>query len=378
MARQYDLIGFSPRGTGASTNLTCPSEESFRFDSIIAVDDSQANFDSVLHNSRLIAENCAQNLQTPYMNSETTARDLDMVRHLLGDDKFNYIGYSYGTWLGTWYAGLFPERVGRMLLIGNADITAPLNDVLLPQGQGMQRVMDEALAAYASRHPDRFRLGGTIEEVKQAYLSLRTMVPRHLLAATAESQMNTISKSNEADKTLFTLRAAQMMQGYLAANPGAGEAKVKAWIEGAQFVPDGKLNKQVRAKALDLNGSYFFKVRHETEKAALTGQDAQVPQIVARHAARAIVRISVRIVLSLPLKDSWGTSHRFLREVWNLTIVCYQALWGLSRRRGGRAPAFPADTPNTLTYQSPRHYSPTIKKQILINNSRYTASSIRY
>jgi hypothetical protein len=99
-------------------------------------------------------------------------------------------------------------------------------------------------------------------------------VPRHLLAATAESLMNTISKATEADRTLFTLRAAQMMQEYLAANPGAGEDDVKAWIEGAQFVPDGEFNKLARAKALDLNGSYFSKVRHETEKAALTGQDA--------------------------------------------------------------------------------------------------------
>ncbi len=44
MSRRYDLIGFSPRGTGASTNLTCPSEDSFRYESTIAVDDSQANF----------------------------------------------------------------------------------------------------------------------------------------------------------------------------------------------------------------------------------------------------------------------------------------------------------------------------------------------
>jgi len=274
MSRQYDLIGFSPRGTGASTNLTCPSDASFGFESIIAVDNSQANFDSILRNSRLIAENCGKNPQTLYMNSETTVRDLDLVRHLLGDSKFNYIGYSYGTWLGAWYAGRFPERVGRMLLIGNVDITALLNDVILPQGQGMQRVMDEVLAPYAARHPDRFRLGSEAEEVKQAYHSLRTVTPRHLLAAMAELQVNTISKSSKADDTLLYLRAAQLMQEYLAAHPGADKDAVKSWVEGAQFVPDQGLNGRARTAALELNNLYFSKVRQETKTAAITGQDA--------------------------------------------------------------------------------------------------------
>ncbi len=274
MSQRYDLIGFSPRGTGASTNLACSSDELFKFEATIAVDDSQANFDNILYNSRLIAENCSKNSQTPYMNSETTVRDLDMMRHLLGDSKFNYVGYSYGTWLGTWYAGLYPERVGRMLLIGNADITVPLNDVLLPQGMGMQRVMDHVLVSYAARHPDRFSLGSTVEEVKQAYLSLRAMMPRHMLAATAESQLNTISKSSKADDTLLYLRAAQMMQEFIKVDPNADETAVKTRINEAQFVPDQELNKQARAKALELNSLYFSKIRHETKKAAITGQDA--------------------------------------------------------------------------------------------------------
>jgi pimeloyl-ACP methyl ester carboxylesterase len=274
MSQRYDLIGFSPRGTGASTNLTCLSDALFKFEATIAVDDSQANWDNILYNSRLIAENCSKNPQMPYMNSETTVRDLDMMRHLLGDNKFNYIGYSYGTWLGTWYAGLYPERVGRMLLIGNTDISAPINDVLLPQGMGMQRVMDQVLGPYATRHPNRFSLGSTVEDVKQAYLSLRAMIPRYLLAATAESQSNTISKSSKADDTLLYLRAAQKMQDFIRGNPNADETAVKAWINETQFVSDQELNKQARTKAIELNSLYFSKMRHETKKAALKGQDA--------------------------------------------------------------------------------------------------------
>ncbi len=275
MSQRYDLIGFSPRGTGASTNLICPSDESFKYEATVAADESQENIDNVLSNSRLIAENCRKNPQTPYMNSESTAKDMDLMRHLLGDSKLNYIGFSYGTWLGTWYAGLYPERVGRMMLVGNADITASLNDVLLPQGMGMQRVMDHVLAPYAARHADRFSLGGTVEEVRQAYLSLRTMMPRHLLSATSELLLNhTISKSSKADDALFYLRAAQKMREFISANPNAGEAAVKAWIDEAQFVPDQELNKQIRSKAVELTSLYFSKKRQETKEAALKGQDA--------------------------------------------------------------------------------------------------------
>ncbi len=275
MSQRYDLIGFSPRGTGASTNLICPSDESFKYEATVAADESQENIDNVLSNSRLIAENCRKNPQTPYMNSESTAKDMDLMRHLLGDSKLNYIGFSYGTWLGTWYAGLYPERVGRMMLVGNADITASLNDVLLPQGMGMQRVMDHVLAPYAARHADRFSLGGTVEKVRQAYLSLRTMMPRHLLSATSELLLNhTISKSSKADDALFYLRAAQKMREFISANPNAGEAAVKAWIDEAQFVPDQEFNKQTRSKAVELTSLTFSKKRQETKEAALKGQDA--------------------------------------------------------------------------------------------------------
>lgn len=271
MSRRYDLIGFSPRGTGFSTNLVCPSDESLKFEATVAVDFSQENIDNILYNCRIIADNCRRNPQTPYMNSETTARDMDLIRHMTGDSKLNYMGFSYGTWLGTWYAGLFPHRVGKMLLIGTADITRPLNDVLLVQGMGQQRTLDQALVPYAARHNDLFSLGSTEEAVKQAYLSLKTM-PGHLLAATA--RLLPISKSEKANDLLLYLRTAQRIQEYIAANPSADEVTVETWINTAQFVSEPVLNQQARAHALEVSKLYFSKLRHETESANLKGEDA--------------------------------------------------------------------------------------------------------
>ena len=272
MSQSYDLVGFSPRGTGASTNLVCRSDLFFRFVTSSAVDSSDENYANILYNSRLIADTCKQNPMTPYINSETTARDMDLMRHLLGDSKLNYIGYSYGTWLGTWYAGLFPERVGRMLLVGMVDITQPLGDVMfLPQEMSMQRVIDEVLVPYAVRHPDRFGLGRTELEVRQAYLSLRT-APGYLLSAV--TALLPISVSGEADTTLLYLRAAQRMQEYLKANPAADETAVTKWIGGADFVSDPARNENTRELARQLNTQYFSKVRKEVESAELTGKNA--------------------------------------------------------------------------------------------------------
>ena len=151
------LVGFSPRGTGSSTQLRCTSAEKLIPASILVADGAAENIQDNLLNARLKAEACLSNPLTPYINSDATARDMDIIRRVLGDDKLNYLGISYGTWLGTWYAGLFPERVGRMVMIGNTDITAKLNDTLLSQEMGMQRVMDEILAPLRRRKSGGFQ-----------------------------------------------------------------------------------------------------------------------------------------------------------------------------------------------------------------------------
>ena len=273
MFLSYDLIGFSPRGTGASTNLSCLSELYFKLITSPSVDPSDENYNNVLYNAQLVADTCKPNPMTPYINSDTTSRDMDLIRHLVGDSKLNYIGYSYGTWLGTWYAGLFPDRVGRMLLIGMTDITQSLDATFLPQEMAMQRVLDEVLVPYAARHSDRFSLGTTAREVRQAYLDLRS-APGYMMTVLQEQLQGLISKSGEADRTLWYLRAAHLMNAYLVSHPGADEAAVTDWISGAQFVSDPVYNATARDLARNLKAVYFSKIRNELETATLTGTNA--------------------------------------------------------------------------------------------------------
>ncbi|MFZ8420372.1 alpha/beta fold hydrolase, partial [Staphylococcus aureus] len=74
----------------------------------------------------------------PYITTENSARDMDVLRAVLGDPKLNYLGFSYGTLLGATYAGLFPERVNRMVLDGGIDPSVSGSDTSLSQAVGFE------------------------------------------------------------------------------------------------------------------------------------------------------------------------------------------------------------------------------------------------
>ena len=80
----------------------------------------------------------------PYVTTDNAARDMDLLRAVLGDAKLNYLGYSYGTFLGATYAKLFPERVGRLVLDGAIDPSVSGLDVGTTQAVGFE----SALRAY--------------------------------------------------------------------------------------------------------------------------------------------------------------------------------------------------------------------------------------
>jgi len=268
--QHYDLVGFSPRGTGSSTELRCASEEKLAPASMVAADGSPENIRNNLRNARLKAEACLSNPLTPYINSEATARDMDIMRSVLGDDTLNFLGISYGTWLGTWYAGLFPEHAGRMLLIGNTDITSRLNDTLLSQEMGMQRVMDDILAPYAARNPNVFMLGDSVETVRRTFRSLRG----DLLDVTATLLHETIAQSVNAPITLFTFYAAKVVQGLLETTSALTEEEFGALLEKKELDVPPEYRDLVRERARTLGENYFRKLRKETPAVDMKSFDA--------------------------------------------------------------------------------------------------------
>ncbi|HEX9528901.1 MAG TPA: alpha/beta fold hydrolase, partial [Streptosporangiaceae bacterium] len=123
VASEYNIIGFDPRGVGASVPaLHC--DPSFfagvRHDYIPA---NQAAEQVLLGRAKAYAAGCERRFGwlLPYMTSEDAARDMDSIRAALGQQQISYLGYSYGTYLGQVYATLFGNRVRRMVLDSTVD-----------------------------------------------------------------------------------------------------------------------------------------------------------------------------------------------------------------------------------------------------------------
>lgn len=111
-APYYNFVGFNPRGIDKESRATCE----------YTVDESDP---SPFAEVKAIGTACANNPEVKTITTEQTTYDMDLVRHLLGQKKLNYVGYSYGTWLGSWYSKVFGSKAGLMVLDSALDVTQP-------------------------------------------------------------------------------------------------------------------------------------------------------------------------------------------------------------------------------------------------------------
>ncbi len=119
--KHFDLIGVDPRGVAHSSPIECLTDE--QKDTLVATDSSPDTPQEVTQLekvSSILRDGCAASGSPLYgrMGTADAARDLDIVRAVVGDAAFNFLGKSYGTYLGQAYAELFPTHVGRMVLDG--------------------------------------------------------------------------------------------------------------------------------------------------------------------------------------------------------------------------------------------------------------------
>ncbi len=145
----YDVIGFDPRGVISSDPVDCIDDA--KLDALFAADgtpDTPAEVADLAATSALFGEGCkARTPQiAPYMDTESAARDMDIIRAVLGEEQLDFLGKSYGTYLGAQYAELFPERVGRMVLDGVLPSSLDSDEITL----GQAKAFDVALRRFVA------------------------------------------------------------------------------------------------------------------------------------------------------------------------------------------------------------------------------------
>ncbi len=148
LRERFDLVGFDPRGVNASSPVRCIDD----LDGLAALDpspDDQKELDRSVKQAKDYADACAKRNASilPYLSTDAVVDDLDQIRQAVGDEKITYLGFSYGTLIGSMYADRYPDRIRAMVLDGAIDPS--LSEVQLRTGQA--KAFEAALGRFLAR-----------------------------------------------------------------------------------------------------------------------------------------------------------------------------------------------------------------------------------
>jgi len=165
---RFDIVGFDPRGVNHSSKVSCYTYPAELDAYLFGISPNPVGSDAWIADQRASNKAFGQACLAHtgellgYVDTVSAARDLDMLRAVLGDKKLNYLGYSYGTLLGATYADLYPKKTGRLVLDGAVDPATTEFDVTSVQAQGFESALRAYLKDCLGRDGCPFR--GTVEQ----------------------------------------------------------------------------------------------------------------------------------------------------------------------------------------------------------------------
>ncbi|MFD9905465.1 alpha/beta hydrolase [Streptomyces sp. NPDC059063] len=148
LRERYDLVSFDPRGVARSEGVRCRSDkETQAAENTDPTPDTAAEEKAYFDDAAAFGAGCARaaGKLLPHVSTADAARDMDVLRQVLGDARLHYVGISYGTELGGTYAHLFPKKVGRLTLDAVVDPTAGTVGHAQNQARGFQRALENYL-----------------------------------------------------------------------------------------------------------------------------------------------------------------------------------------------------------------------------------------
>ncbi|GIH06083.1 alpha/beta hydrolase [Rhizocola hellebori] len=167
---RYDLIGFDPRGVGLSSAITCGIPGETPPDLVLPYPAPDGSIARNVEFARTTAASCAAQAGAllPHITTANTARDMDRLRAAMGERKLNYLGYSYGSYLGAVYTSLFPQRSDRIILDSAVNPNNIWYDVWRGFSLGIALRFPD-FTAWAAKRNDIYGLGDTPQAVREYY-----------------------------------------------------------------------------------------------------------------------------------------------------------------------------------------------------------------
>jgi pimeloyl-ACP methyl ester carboxylesterase len=177
---RFDIVGFDPRGVARSAGVDCTDDLDPFFD-VEWAPDNRRERTGLLDEVRRLVATCerAEGDVLPYLQTARAARDMDRIRVALGEEKLTYLGYSYGSYLGSWYAEQYPDRVRALVLDGPIDPALGALEFQVEQAVGFERNLDAFLEDCGRRRSCAFHRDG---RSAQAYDRLRARIGAEPLA----------------------------------------------------------------------------------------------------------------------------------------------------------------------------------------------------
>lgn len=177
LQRRFDIVGFDPRGVGRSSAVSCYDDpavlDEYNYGIVPGEVGSEEWIAALAASNAAWGQSCLQHTGPllEFVDTVSAARDLDLLRAVLGDEKLNYLGYSYGTFLGATYADLYPERTGRLVLDGALDPATTDFDVTATQAQGFESAFRAYLSDCLGRSDCPFRgsVDDALERTRQIF-----------------------------------------------------------------------------------------------------------------------------------------------------------------------------------------------------------------
>ncbi|MFJ9411048.1 alpha/beta hydrolase [Streptomyces sp. NPDC101393] len=214
--QKYDLIGFDPRGVGKSSPVSCdlvPEEENWLRPY------KEETFGKDVAWARDVAKKCKEKAGDvlPHITTRNTARDMDLLRAVLGEKKISYMGVSYGTYLGAVYTQLFPGRADRFVLDSAVDPARAWRGMIQWWAEGAEPAFDR-WTEWAAERSEKYGLGDTPKKVDRTFWEL--------VAQADESPIEVEGQPNTGDDIRSGMRGAVF--GPKAATEGVVELKKAA------------------------------------------------------------------------------------------------------------------------------------------------------